>query len=73
MTKGRTKWYPRHVHPVRTGIYECAVQISRAVPLLIWKLEWDGVGFLTEMPLVVKKWRGLTRKEYLKTKAGESK
>lgn len=59
--KGRTKWYPREVHPVRNGVYECAVQISRSVPPFRWELEWDGTGFLVPFPMIVRHWRGLTR------------
>lgn len=60
----RTKWFPRSAHPVRNGAYECMVQISRSVPLLLWELEWDGKGFLVPCPMVVKSWRGLTRKAF---------
>lgn len=60
--KGKTKWYPRHVHPVRNGIYECAVRISSTAPLFLWMLEWDGAGFLVPFPMVVRKWRGQTKK-----------
>lgn len=64
--KGRTRWYPRHVHPVRSGFYECAVKISSAVPPLLWMLEWDGKGFLVPVPMVVDRWRGLTKKAFTK-------
>ena len=64
--QGRTRWFPRHVHPVRSGFYECAVKISSAVPPLLWMLEWDGKGFLVPIPMVVLKWRGLTKKAFTK-------
>ena len=64
--KGHTRWYPRHIEPVRDGEYECLCQISRALPLLKEKLEWDGIGFRVSFPCGVIWWRGLTRKEYLK-------
>lgn len=63
--KGRTRWTPRSVHPIRNGTYECIVQISRAVPPMIWMLEWDGKGFLVPVPMIVHRWRGLTKKAYI--------
>ena len=60
--KGRTKWFPQNIKPVRNGMYECAVQISRSLPTLRWMLEWDGIGFLVPCPMVVYNWRGLTKK-----------
>lgn len=63
--KGRTNWYPRDIHPVRNGVYECyCIVLGRFIATT--KLQWDGIGFISEMPLGVIKWRGLTRKEYLK-------
>lgn len=62
--KGRTKWFPRHVHPVRSGEYECAVEISRSVPLALWVLEWDGVGFRVPFPMRVYQWRGMTKQAH---------
>lgn len=64
-TTDRTPWFDRSVNPVNLGVYECAVSISRGVPLTIWKLEWDGVGFVVPFPMVVVEWRGLTRSSYL--------
>ena len=57
----KTKWFPRSTPPTRPGLYECAVLITSAQKKLInWGLlEWDGVGFLVQVPMVVKKWRGL--------------
>ena len=60
-SKGKTKWFPRHIHPVRVGEYECVVQISRSMPLFLWRLEWDGVGFKVPFPMIVHRWRGRTR------------
>ncbi|CAH1655034.1 hypothetical protein CHELA1G11_10880 [Hyphomicrobiales bacterium] len=62
--KGRTQWTPRSVEPVRNGVYECVVRISRAVPPMIWMLEWDGKGFLVEIPMIVLRWRGMTKKAH---------
>lgn len=65
MKNGRTRWFHRQTHrPVRTGFYECSVHISSAVPQLRWLLEWDGNGFLVPIPMVVLKWRGLTKKAF---------
>jgi hypothetical protein len=63
--KGRTKWFPRHVRPVRPGFYECAVRLtSMQRSLMLWQLEWDGKGFLVPVPMVVHQWRGLTKKAH---------
>lgn len=59
--KGKTRWYPRHINPVRLGEYECVAQISRSVPSMLWRLEWDGVGFLCPVPLMIHRWRGRTK------------
>ena len=59
--KGRTKWFPRHIHPVRKGTYECLVMITSAAPLFRWSLEWDGVGFLVPVAMVVRRGRGMTK------------
>lgn len=59
--KGRTRWFPRDVHPVRHGEYQCLVRISSSVPLIDWRLQWDGVGFIVPFPMVVHYWRGLTK------------
>lgn len=59
--KGRTHWFPREINPVRNGEYECSVLISRSVPPLRWTLEFDGVGFLVPVPMVVLRWRGMTK------------
>jgi hypothetical protein len=58
--KGRTKWYPRHIFPVRNGEYQCVVRIMGGFHTE-WNLEWDGKGFLVPFPMVVYKWRGLTK------------
>jgi len=29
-----------------------------------WHLEWDGVGFLVPMPLIVRHWRGMTKRAF---------
>lgn len=75
--KGRTRWYPyRHlkgppVRPVRPGVYQCLVLITSAQRRLIsWDLEWDGVGFLVPIPMVVKYWRGMTRAEHERLSRG---
>ena len=62
--KGRTKWFPRDVRPVRPGVYECAVRWTSRMPLALWMLEWDGVGFLVPIPMEVHQWRGLTKTAY---------
>jgi hypothetical protein len=59
--KGRTKWLPRHTHPVRPGTYECAVRLAGMRRLTLWMLEWDGRGFLVPVPMEVWRWRGMTR------------
>lgn len=69
--KGRTRWYPRSTPPARPGAYECFARIAGGA-FVIWpdKLHWDGTGFLVPFPMVVKQWRGLTKKahaEALKT------
>lgn len=61
--KGKTRWFPRHVHPVRNGQYECLVMLTSSAPNFLWTLEWDGKGFLVPCPMVVKHWRGLTKAE----------
>lgn len=67
--KGRTKWFPRRVGPVRPGVYECAVKFSSSVPMMLWKLEWDGTGFLVPIPMVVYWWRGMTKKAHEEARA----
>jgi hypothetical protein len=60
MTKGKTNWYPRHIHPVRNGLYECRVRIIGGLNGL-WDLEWDSKGFLVPFPMIVYAWRGQTK------------
>lgn len=62
--KGRTRWFPRHVQPVRNGVYECHVHFTSIGPLMRYELEWDGTGFKVPFPMVVKRWRGLTKEAY---------
>lgn len=62
MAKGLTRWHPRSTPPVRRGLYECAIQVSRSMPLILWTLEWDGTGFLVPISMIVVRWRGLTKK-----------
>lgn len=59
----RTGWFPRCLKPVRPGFYDCAVRVAGGF-CTIWRLEWDGVGFLVPFPMVVRKWRGLTRRSH---------
>lgn len=62
--KGRTKWFKRDkCLPVRPGVYECGVIITSAQRnLFLMKLEFDGVGFLVDVPLIrVVVWRGMTK------------
>jgi hypothetical protein len=59
-TKGKTRWFPRHVEPVNHGLYECVVRLPGGV-LTRWMLEWDGVGFLVPCPMMVRQWRGMTK------------
>lgn len=61
--KGRTRWFPRHIKPVRNGKYECVVRISSSVPAMKWMLPWDGIGFIVPVPMIVYKWRGLTKRQ----------
>lgn len=65
--KGKTRWYQQGVDPVRRGFYECAVQISRSLPCILWSLEWDGIGFLVPCPMIVRQWRGQTLKAFRAT------
>jgi len=67
MTKGKTKWFPRDIRPVRNGEYECLVRITSSAPLYAWPLPWDGKGFLVPFPMVVVRWRGQTKHAYLKS------
>ncbi|MDM0024121.1 hypothetical protein [Variovorax saccharolyticus] len=62
MAKGVTRWFPRHVEPVRHGEYECRVQFSRSLPCFRWRLQWDGKGFLVPFPMIVHHWRGQTKR-----------
>lgn len=59
-TKGKTRWFPRDIRPVRKGSYECIVRLAGRV-YVTWMLEWDGIGFVVPIPMVVLKWRGQTR------------
>ena len=61
--KGKTKWFPRHIPPVRNGVYECRVRIMGGLCVL-WNLNWDGVGFIVPLPMNVRQWRGLTKAAY---------
>ncbi|MFN8995338.1 MAG: hypothetical protein ACK5X3_16960 [Pseudomonadota bacterium] len=71
--KGRTKWFPRHVRPVRPGFYECGVRItSMQRSLMLCRLEWDGVGFLVPCPMAVHQWRGMTKKAAKKARRANS-
>jgi hypothetical protein len=64
--QAKTRWFKRHEHPVRNGLYECAVRISNMQSVLfLWNLEWDGKGFLVPCPMVVVQWRGLKRENKL--------
>jgi hypothetical protein len=63
--KGMTKWYPRSIDPIRCGEYECAIKFTRTMPLMSWRLMWDGDGFLVPFPMVVYQWRGVTRKQWI--------
>ena len=64
---GRTRWFPRNIHPVRTGIYECRVLISRIGPKVLWDLKWNGEGLIVPFPMAVVHWRGLTKAAFKKT------
>ena len=57
--KGKTRWYPRHIAPVRNGIYECIVRLCPGFNAKVM-VEWDGIGFKWPMP--VYHWRGQTKK-----------
>lgn len=58
--KGKTRWFPRHVPPVRNGVYQCHVRIAGGL-VGQWDLEWDGKGFRVPFPMVVYRWRGMTK------------
>jgi hypothetical protein len=62
--KGRTRWFPRHCLPMRLGPFECLVRVSSRVPLIRWMLEWDGKGFLVPFPMIVVRWRGMTKQAH---------
>jgi len=64
--KGRSRWFllSRDGYPVRPGIYQCGVRLSRSLPVMSWDLEYDGVGFLVPCPMMVHQWRGLTKKAH---------
>lgn len=62
--KGRTKWFPRHVAPVRNGLYEVTIRLC-AGAYARYMGEWDGVGFLLPYMQVVR-WRGQTKSAALK-------
>jgi hypothetical protein len=64
--KGMTKWYPRHIDPIRCGEYECAIKFTSHMPLIVWNLKWDGDGFIVPFPMRVYQWRGLTRQAWIK-------
>ena len=68
--KGRTKWYPRHIVPVRHGAYECFVRVAGGLHT-VWPepLQYDGKGFLVPLPMGVIKWRGLTKAAHNATQA----
>ncbi len=61
--KGRTKWFKtKDTYPVRVGEYECGVMItSMQKNLFLWRLHFDGKGFLCPVPMRVPMWRGLTK------------
>lgn len=64
--KGKTRWFPRHIEPVRPGQYECAVRLPGIRhALVLWSLVWDGKGFLVPVPMSVHQWRGLTKRAAL--------
>ena len=63
--KGKTRWFPRDVPPVRDGTYECVVRISNSVPPFLWMLWWDGVGFKVPFRMIVHRWRGLTKTAHI--------
>ena len=62
MSKGKTRWFPCSIHPLRHSNYECVVQISRTVSPMLWTLPWDGIGFIVPVPMIVHRWRGQTRR-----------
>jgi hypothetical protein len=64
--KGRTRWrlLIRDGYPIRPGMYECGIRLSRSLPVMAWDLEYDGIGFLVPVPMMVLQWRGLTKKAH---------
>ena len=68
--KGKTRWYPSHITPVRVGEYECLMRPSRSLPMFRARFVWDGSRFETGWPWdIVVYWRGQTKAAAL---AGES-
>jgi len=62
MAKGKTRWFPHHIKPVRVGEYECLMRPSRTTPLFEGRYVWDGEQFVTGWPWsVVVFWRGQTK------------
>lgn len=61
---GQTPWFARHEKPVRPGEYECIAWFTSSAPSSIWRLTWDGKGFICPIPMVVDYWRGLTNAGY---------
>ena len=59
--KGRTRWFPRRIEPVRHGEYECVVRLCGGA-YARWNCVFDGEGFLVPFPMSVVQWRGLTKK-----------
>jgi hypothetical protein len=37
----------------------------------LWRLEWDGTGFLVPFPMMVQCWRGMTKAAHRAASKGE--
>jgi hypothetical protein len=62
--KGLSRWYPIRILPAQNGVYECLGKITSSAPPFRFMLEWDGLGFVTQVPMVVSHWRGMTAKAH---------
>jgi hypothetical protein len=72
MAKGKTRWYPSHINPVRKGMYECLMRSSRSLPMFRVYFLWDDEMFVTGWPLsVVVYWRGQTKAAAHQPKKGK--
>jgi hypothetical protein len=59
-----TPWFlvRKDGYPTRKGFYDCGIRLYSSGPVMAWRLEWDGIGFLVPCPMYVHQWRGLASK-----------